>query len=61
MFHRVEDLWNTEGLEDEVGCTGPQGFDGGVEIGEGGDQDHLSGESLVTQFLEPRHPAFAGQ
>ncbi|MCY1542684.1 hypothetical protein D9M68_784450 [compost metagenome] len=61
VLHGIEDLWHAKGLEDEVRCTGAQGLDGGVQIGERGDQDHLAGEALLAQFLEPAHPVLAGQ
>jgi hypothetical protein len=38
----VEDLVDAEGLEDEVRGAGAQGIDGGFDVGEGGDQDHVA-------------------
>ncbi|MCY1371355.1 hypothetical protein D9M69_584940 [compost metagenome] len=61
MLHRIEDLRHAKRFEDEIGSAGAQRLDGGVQVGEGGDQDHLAGEAVFAQLLEPDHAAFAGQ
>jgi hypothetical protein len=61
LLDGVEDLRHPERLEDEVRRAGAQRLDGGVQVGERGDQDHLAGEALLAQLLEPGHAVLAGQ
>ena len=59
--HRVEDLREPEGFEDGVARAGAQRLDGGVEVGEGGDEDHLAGVPALAQLAQPGDAALAGQ
>ena len=55
----VEYLVDAEGLEQKIRGAGLQGPDGGVEIGKGGDQDHLAVEAGFAYLVQPVHPALA--
>jgi hypothetical protein len=59
--HRIEDLRDAKGLEDEVAGAGAQRLDRGVEVGKGGDQHHLAAEAALAQLAQPGDAALARQ
>ena len=61
FFDRIQNLRHPKRLEDEVGRTGAQGGDGGVQISKRGDENHLAAKALVPQLAQPGHAVFAGQ
>ena len=51
--HRVENLGNSERLEDEIARTRAQRRNGRIHIREGGDQHHLKGVTGRAKRLQP--------
>ena len=58
--HGVEDLVGAERLEHEIGRTGAQRLDRGVEVGIGGDQDGVGEKADGALLGEPIDAVLAG-
>ena len=57
----IENLRHAKRFENEVRRACPQSFNGGVEVCEGSDQNHLAAERLFAQLFEPAYTAAPGQ